>query len=49
MAWLRITVDSSTHDPEQLSELLSGAGDFTLSFWLKTAKISPQTILVPVI
>jgi len=32
MAWLRITIDSSTHDPEQLSELLDAAGAVSVTF-----------------
>ena len=32
MAWLRISIDSSTHDPEQLSELLDAAGAVSVTF-----------------
>ncbi len=32
MAWLRITIDSSSHDPEQLSELLDAAGAVSVTF-----------------
>jgi len=32
MAWLRITIDSSTHDPEQLSEMLDAAGAVSVTF-----------------
>jgi len=32
MAWLRITVDSTSHDPEHLSELLSTAGAVSVTF-----------------
>jgi ribosomal protein L11 methyltransferase len=32
MAWLRITLDGSFHDPEQLSELLSATGAVSVAF-----------------
>lgn len=32
MAWLRITLDSTSHDPEQLSALLDAAGAVSITF-----------------
>jgi ribosomal protein L11 methyltransferase len=43
MAWLRITIDSSAHDPEQLSELLSSAGAVSVTF----EDAADQAILEP--
>lgn len=43
MAWLRITVDSSAHDPELLSELLSSAGAVSVTF----EDAADQAILEP--